>query len=382
MSNTRKSGGVVGGGIHVPHGDENPAAEAAMSRDAWTLPQNVILDGVKEYSAQDREDLVWFAGYVRAELMSSRGEACKRLGVDYSTVWRAFTGKLGSDLGSFMERIRGIKAKESHPSAGWVDTGTTRRIWAALDRARDQNAIVHICGPTGRSKTHTALEWRRRNYGCAFYVDCPAIGGIRSLLDELARCAGVNIGRKIREVALRFEQSLDRRSVIIVDEAVRLLPSQESRDVQRLEYLRRLADVRGIGLAFLSTNVLLNEMEHGTISRYLEQLLGRIEDPVYLPDRVSQEEAAEICRGFIPTADQELISLASKVANERGRLRNLFRVLRQGSILAAAKGEPLSTYHVRVALANRAAPAANPASPTPDTPKRVSGQPLASFSQN
>jgi hypothetical protein len=94
-------------------------------------------------------------------------------------------------------------------------------------------------------------------------------------------------------------------------------------------------------------------MESGAISDFLEQLMGRIEDPLYIPEKVSLQEAGDICRAFNQEAGPDLIRLAAKIGNGRGRVRVLFHLIRQAASLAAKKGEPLDVRHLSAASALR-----------------------------
>jgi DNA transposition AAA+ family ATPase len=354
MANTRHAGESGGDRFHEAHGADNPAVEAGMSRDSLNIPANVVLEGIRDYSQEDQDDLLWLAGHAREVLGGSRRAVCEALGCDYTTFTRVLTGKYPAGIGNFMQAVRHLRAKASQPGGRFVETVVTRKIFATLDQARDFNAVVHVCGPSGRSKTESVKEWIRRNsHGRCFYIDCPVVGGARGLMEEIARKAGVNVARKSLDIATRLEKSFDWRHVLIIDEAVRLIPQGRGREVKPLEFLRRLHDVTTCGMAFVSTDVFRREMESGAISDFLEQLMGRIEDPLYIPEKVGLQEAGDVCRAFNPDADVECIRLAAKIANGRGRIRVLFHLVRQAAMLAQKKGEPMATAHLKAACALR-----------------------------
>ncbi len=355
MSGTRAAGEAAGDAQHAAHdGDENPAVERGMSRDVFNLPQNIVLNGIKAYSEEDQEDLLWMVGYTRDVLRGSRRELCELLNCDWSTAYRVLTGSYKASTSRFMETVRRLRSKASEPGGGFVDTIVTKKIFQVLDLARDNGAIVHICGPSRRSKTAAVKEWQRRNnHGRAIYIDCPVIGGARALLVALAQKAGIHTQRATNDLSERIEKSFDYRNVIIIDEAVRLLPKSRGHDLMPLEFLRRLHDVSGCGLAFVSTDVFRREMESGAISDFLEQLLGRIEEPLYIPAKVSNAEAGDICRAFNENADIELIRLAARIANCRGKVGVLFMLLRDAAKLAKRKKEALSAVHLETARAFR-----------------------------
>jgi len=333
--------------------------EITASGDAFSIPQNVILQGIAKYTQEQQDTLLWLSGYVRERMGNSKREACQALDCDWTTILRVLTGKYSAGIGNFIASVKHLRAKaeQGRDSTLFVETLVTRKIFAVLDLAKTANTLVHICGPSGRSKTHACREWvRRNNHGRAIYVDCPVLGGVRALMEEIAHRAGVSIRRRGNDFLDRVEKSFDHRHTIVIDEAVRLIPRGDRgslRQLQQLEWLRRLHDTRGVGLAFVSTDIFRQEMETGTISSYLEQLLGRIEDPLYLPAKVSLAEAGDICRAFNEDADPALIRLAAKIANGRGRVRVLFTLIRQAAALAKAKKTPLAVDHLQTAVALR-----------------------------
>ena len=94
-------------------------------------------------------------------------------------------------------------------------------------------------------------------------------------------------------------------------------------------------------------------MTSGVMQGYFEQFLGRIE-PLYIPDQVFADECREICAAFNKRPSAELVALAQQVANEPGKLRVLFNLLKKAAALAKAKKEPLSAAHLRTAHDHRA----------------------------
>jgi len=351
---TRAAGETTGDQQHDAHGQDNPAPEREMSRDVFNIPQNVILNGIKDYPEDVQLDLIWLSGYIREVLRCSRGSICERLRCDYTTVYRVFTGSYRAKVDKFMASVRRLKEKASQPGGEFVETIVTRKVFQTLDLSRDHHSMVLIAGAPRRSKTVAVQEWQRRNnHGRAVYIDAPAVGGSRNLLFALAKKQNINVSRNALELAIRLDNSFDERNVILLDEVRRLLPQGRSFDVTALEFVRRLHDVTGCGVAFIGTDVFMHEIEHGRLSRYLEQIVGRIEETLYIPDKVSYSEAGDICRGFNPNAEVDLIRLAMEIANTRGRNGILFMLLRDAARIAQKKKEPLSASHLAAARAYR-----------------------------
>jgi hypothetical protein len=326
---------------------------AASGRDCINVPQNVMLAGINKYSQRDQDDLLWLIGYVRSERVGSRAAMNELLGCDYTTTYRVLTGTYPASIARFMENVRRIREQAEKPGSEFIETIVTKKVFRTLDIARKNHSIVYIAGPPRRGKTTALKEWQRlNNHGRSIYIDCPALGGTKALLAELAKKAGIDTQRKMWDIAERLQSSFDWRHTIIVDEVHRLRPTKGV-DVKSLEFLRRLHDVSGCGLALTSTIWFWREMETGGLSMYLEQILGRIEEPLIIPDKVSHGEAGDICRAFNPEPSIELVSLAYDIANGKGKLGVLFFMLQDAIKIAKAKREPLSENHLAAAQASR-----------------------------
>ncbi len=330
--------------------------------DRLDLSQAAVLHGIKGYDKRDQDDLIWLVGYIHDQLGGSRREAQEALKVDGSTMSRVLLGTYGASIEKFMERVRHLRKKVSSMRNEFVETTVTRKLFQAFELAKNMNAIVHISGPSGSSKTASAREWQRRNHGRAVYVDCPVIGGIRALLQELARNARINVKNlNTAELIEKVTASFDSRHTILLDEATRLLPHSRNVDTKPLEFLRRMHDVAGVGIAFISTDIFRKEVTSGAWSQYLEQLLGRIEEPLRVPEKVGANEAADVCRAFNPDADLDIISLARRIANgeelneaeDRGRILLLFTLMRHAKQIADDKGEPVQAKHLKAAQVYR-----------------------------
>ena len=319
--------------------------------DHININRTDVLAGVAAYPKEAQEDLLWLHGYALDALRGSRSALVEWLGVDWTTVWRIWRGKYDADIASFLGRLRHRRQQVVASSrTGFVETPVTQRIFATCDIARAQNAIVMVIGRSGRCKTHSVREWRsRNNHGRSHYVECPVSGGFRALLESIAKAAGIGVGRPNNELMGLIERAFDYRNTLIFDEIARLLPSKNA-NIAALEFIRRLHDSCGCGIVLVATDIFPREMRNGRLAEWFEQLYGRIEVTLTIPDKVTRAECAAICEAFAqadPPAD--LVTEARKIANSPGRVRLLFTLLKSASMLAAAKGEPLSGAHLAAA---------------------------------
>lgn len=331
MSSTRKKGAAKGDEKHQAHGGGNPAPEAGMSKDAINIALNMLKASIAVYEEEHQELIEWLWSYAFDELRASKNALVKAVGMDWKTIYNAFTGKLDT-IGSFCTRIEDVK-KQMLNSINLVDTVVTRRVQEALDHARDEHAMVTITGPTGRGKTLTARHWaRNNNHGRSKYVRVPSGCTRLTLVKELCKRCGISVnGKKTSLLEDRLRSCFGPRNVIIVDEAGHLMP-RTGRSTNAIELLRDIHDICGCGVALIFTDVYVSEMKHGSLTDYFEQFVGRIKFEVTIPEQVMEDEINSILGHFHPEGAPpiKLFKFALKNAKEReGKLRTLFEDLKR-----------------------------------------------------
>jgi hypothetical protein len=169
MDTTATAGGFVG----------------AKRGDHINIPRTEILAGIARYPQEQQDLLLWLHGYCLEALHGSRSALVEWLAVDWTTVTRIWRGQYPADIAQFCGRVAHLRNRETLRGATtFVQTVVTERIWKTMDIARAQNSMVMLIGASGRSKTHAAREWQRRNnHGSSCYIECPVSGGLRALLD-------------------------------------------------------------------------------------------------------------------------------------------------------------------------------------------------------
>lgn len=359
-TSTRRAGETSGDEGHPAHGADNPAPEAAMSRDTINIPDNLLQAGCAGYSEDEQDDIQWMFTFARTELNGSRERMCEVFDLDWTTIVRVAQGKYGASIANIVERIRDVRRRAQESGAGgFVETLVTRRVFEVLDYALAGDLkggrIVLISGSSRRGKTEAVREWgRQNNHGRSVYIDCPVSGGLRALMQEIADKVGVNSSRRTSDLQDRVMKSFHPRRILIVDEVLRLLPNRRSdRRPIELEFIRRLHDVSHCAVALIATPVFEHEMQSGWLRAYLEQLVGRIADPVTIPERVYRSEARDICAAFAARPSDTLVALAHRIANEPGKYGVLFELLRQAAGAAKRRGESLTEAHLAAAYKRR-----------------------------
>jgi len=331
-----------------------------MSRDSINIPDNLLQAGISSYSEEEQDDIQWMFTFARAELGGSRDRMCETFDLDWTTIVRIAQGKYGAKLDNIVERIRDVRRRYQESGAStFVQTVVTRKVFEVLDYALagdlEGGRIVMISGDSRRGKTAAAKEWcRQNNHGHSVYVDCPVTGGLRALMTEVADKVGVNAGRKTADLQDRILKSFHPRRILVVDEVLRLLPTRRGdRRPTELEFIRRLHDVTRCAVALIATPVFEQEMQSGWLRNYMEQLVGRIADPIAIPPRVFRSEAREICATFTRNPSEAMVGLAHRISNEPGKFGVLFELLRQAAGAAKRRGETLNENYLGAAYKRR-----------------------------
>lgn len=331
-----------------------PSDRHAKRGDGINLTRGEIVSGISGYAQDVQADLLWLHGYAVDELGSSRTRLVEALRLDWTTLWRVWSGKYEASPDKVIERVRRFRRKaESAHRRRFIETVVTRRIMSVLDAARDRGIMAMLSGPTGRSKTWTLDEWRHaNNHGRAIYVYAPATGGFRSFLETLAESLSISRHASNYDIMRSVFNALDERNVLIVDEVAHLYPTGRASSLQALEFIRELHDRTGCGIVLCATDGFEAILQGGKWAQWFDQLLGRIELHLRIPRTFSRQEVAELLGGYIDDPDPDLVAAARQIANQSRRgCRDLFRHLDRAAQVAAECGRPLSAEILRQTVA-------------------------------
>ena len=320
--------------------------------DGLNITRGEVIAGIADYPDEDQDALLWLHGYAMDALGGSRTGFCEWLGVDWTTATRVWRGKYGASIEQYMDRVLYLRRKaELTNRTQFVETIITRKIFQLCDVARDTGAMVMVSGSSGRSKTFSVREWQRRNnHGRALYVYAPEAGGLTAFLNALGRSLVISARQTNREIAEAIEKGLDYRNVLIIDEVAHLMPMGRGPTIKTLEFIRGLHDRTGCGVVLVATPLFERQLEGGKWARWFEQLQGRVELHMRIPQQFSRLEIAEICSAFVDDPDPALIRTARDIANARkGGVRELFRHLGRAAQAAGKLGDTLTADHLKSA---------------------------------
>ena len=326
--------------------DTTAAANTHTKRgDGINITRAEVMGGIARYSEKDQADLLWLHGYTTDELGGSRSRLCEMVGVTWSPLSKIWCGRYEASIEQSMQKVRIFRRKvETTVRKRFISTLVTQRIMALCDVAMQRAVMVMISGATGRSKTHTLLEWKHQNnHGRAVYVYCRKSGGIKGLLDSVAEALNISPSRTAPALKKAIEQSLDQRNVLILDEFAHLYPVGRRGSIDAIEWVREIQEICGCGIVLCATDGLEALLRSGPYAQWFDQFVGRIELSLPIPRKFSRQEVADLLGGYVDDPDPALVTAARLVANQSRRgCRDLFRHLDRAAAVAAECGKPLS----------------------------------------
>lgn len=235
-----------------------------------------------------------------------------------------------------------ISASRLPAAPRFVPTPTAQKIISTLTYAHIAADLVIIYGGAGVSKT-TAIKEYAANSNNVWVVEAtPSRNTGGSFLRSVAYACGMRIPRGHADQLEReiIERLTDTEGLLIVDEAQFL-------NDRALENARRLAELSGVGLAFLGNESVYGQLTGSRRAAEYAQLFSRIGKRLRLT-RPTKQDVAMIAQAW--NLGKAETSFAQEVASKPGALRGLNKTLRLATIFA--KGESINSNHLKAAWAD------------------------------
>jgi hypothetical protein len=234
-----------------------------------------------------------------------------------------------------------------------VKTSQARLIQTTLDFCLSNGAIVELIGESGMGKTWVSLNWiRTKGYEArVLYIHTPPVVHRRTIPELLARAIGLSPSKhSADELMEKICRALSRERAIIVDEAVRLLPTRPGSVPFGLEYLRDIHDRTGCGIALLATDRLPEVIRSDTRGFMYEQWVGRTDLQVKLPRQFSRSGVRQLLAQFWHNPSDKLIDTACTLVATLRHLRELKRVVTMAQRIARKGNKELEENHFAEAM--------------------------------
>jgi len=306
-----------------------------------------------KYTVRQCDLLRWLHGYAHQALEGRKSRLERKVGYDWSVIFKVLTGTYPADIGQFCDAIVRLQRQVDEGETDFVETLVTREMFRLLDYCRDHNKLGIIVGDARRGKTAALEEWvAQNNHGRGAMIRGESGCSKKTLVMKVAAAANIGTRKKdMQQLHERVFRAYGRRNILIVDEAGELMQKSWWKSVELFDFLRDLYDIRHCGLILCITQAYIDKMRNGTMAEFFEQLLGRAKI-LYLPEKVLKQEVQEILTHFGAGNDEKLFDLAYRDANGEGRLETLFEDLRDAGKVADAAKEKLAAKHLQ-AVVNR-----------------------------
>ncbi len=287
------------------------AAIDAMRAIKFRIPGDIIATATHELPDEQRTLIRWFAGYLRARNLSP--DECERVlrkdgksddHYSWASIYAVLTGRRTEQGASIAPVLRAIEALRKViegdsrlGAAGYVPTRLGTAIFDRLDRARERRKIAFIVGDSQIGKTESRIEYTRlHNHGSTISIDCPPTGTRSALVQTFCEVLNIGQAHRIGDVEMRIAECFDRKMLLIVDNAHRML--RHKRGLLALTFLQWLYDQRGCGMGIFLTNEGYGNLLGGTYKKELEQLWRRRIPPLRLPARTPDDDLALFAAKF------------------------------------------------------------------------------------
>jgi DNA transposition AAA+ family ATPase len=343
----------------MPHTPDLQTWEQSLLR----LGADIVAEATAAAYKAEVADLVrWFHGYLLAERRRTWKLCCDQIGLDHVVVWRAFNGTADdAEQRRFMGAVGPFREKTgSSKRSSYAPTSFAARILAALDVAlrrseRGDGGLTYIQGDAGVGKTRVSTGWvGDHNHGCANLIATRGVGGIKSLLGDIAVANGIDAASSYNVLHRRVFGCYYAGRVLIVDEA-HLLVSEHSRRQIAVDALRRLSDITGCAVVLLVTD---DRFEVGlAASGYnYRQLVRRCDRLVFLPTRPEDGDLVALCRFKAPGIecdDKLLAALRALTDHDCGGFGAVAKIIADAEDLAISEGRHLARKDVMLAAAKK-----------------------------
>ena len=295
----------------------------SLSADAVAADMDRLSeDGV--IAPGDKAIVLWYFGETKNRGLSY-ADAGKAIGYDASTVSRILRGRYEGNWANVLKAIRRYKhlcderGRMMRPD--FIETSIWQQVRDTCDLALVHEMPATIVGVSQIGKTHALVEYQRRSEYTVRYVRMPAAPGLRCAMEAVADACNVTTRCTSEQLRRRVADSLDARSLLIVDEFHQLAISAGRESAIKIaEWVREVKDRSGCGLVLCGTKALRHDLIDGPLKGWLEQLRERSIRNLTLPDR-------------LPLSDIELVGRSYGLPAPRGQILDLLRSLRMNRLV-------------------------------------------------
>jgi hypothetical protein len=334
---------------YAPPGTDPEAAPERHLASAALRGINIGLNVVVRVAAvrtdRERRAMIWLTNYARLQGLTADALS-ERIGIPQDEVRAALTDP-GADIRPFVRAVEAARANFEKFIPSLVRTAVTRDVTEAIEYAGETPGIVEIIGHNRTGKTESAWRLYLRMLDRALWIDCPEDDSDRTFLFEIARAGGIGTGTNKKPDQIRSQVKAifgeAGVSVLFVDEAHRLWPSNPKTKPKRIEFLRSLVDAGKpprVSVIVIATEQFAESLEAALdqSTRWAPgQWQGRAQRWV-LPETLSDAELDAVARHHAPDAPEEVLrSLVLQAKASQGFCGIMVNTIRRARFIGKGK---------------------------------------------
>lgn len=238
--------------------------------------------------------------------------------------------KVEAKVAAYLEREKGKLSKPELESV-FVSTPTAQKMldMLRLTHLSRENGLLYAQAGTGKT---TTIRYYAQQYPDVILIEADVTDTPSVVLKSIAKKIGTSTVGSLNDIKEGILEKLTNSGrMIIVDEAEQL-------STKSLEILRRLHDKAGIGLVLVGMPRLLSNLlgKRGELA----QLYQRIGLHLPLPDKVANNELAQIARLTLPSLPEN--ALKEMVLMAHGSPRRLWKAMKLVYGMSQSHNEPIN----------------------------------------
>ena len=253
----------------------------------WKIERAELERNIKHGASEDQEVLLWCWQWCQDRNIGFK-EFCRQAGVAENTTYKVFTGKyvqagtsnplpFPENLIKGAREFRRLEEERSmYGDTTFVETKAAKKVWEALELARESRTPVFLSGASHIGKTMACGEYiRRRKDSRTIYVRLRPSSGVKAMINLIASQFGLDTSKTKDELLDLITARLTPNTLLVFDEVHLLVHTYTKVNYFNcVETLRYLYDAAQCGMVFIFTNLGIDKFQKHRNGE-LEQLFRR-----------------------------------------------------------------------------------------------------------
>jgi len=319
---------------------------AKINISAATVKQaidDLLLKGTIDQDGYD--SIWWYYNHCQSNDWTQARASKEIKRSSWSTLYRVFHGKYEAGYESVIDAINRVKIIQEQraklATSSYIKTSTYTTISDICLNTLIGQEFNTINGNSQIGKTAAIMQFISRNPDKRIiYLRTPACPGKTIFYNSLAKACYIANATNTNQLRTGIKNTIDSRTLVIIDEAHQIFLGSEKAAVSIMEYLREIFDERECGMLLVGTNVLCKEMTKGKQAKLYGQVMMRGLIHKQLPEKTPQADIRLATDEF--GYDSKVTSEADKVLNQINAENGfgvILKMLKAGATLSKKRNQ-------------------------------------------